>query len=336
MSSSVHNTEQREIAKYALTNGNGESVAISALGARLIEWQTLLAGDQRNIIVGHDSDEGYLSDDCYMGAIVGPFANRLANASYEVDGKLVQLHANEGNNMLHGGADSIENIMWQLESQSENSVVLSCELPKGHNGNPEAIALFVAYQLSDDNALKISIEVSASGIALAGPTAHPYFNLSGKKETVSEHSLYVNATEYTPANDVNIPTGALAPIEHLGLQSTVKNKVGDANNGLLDNNFLISPILVKSVIEEGLFQQVVEHAKVVSPDEKLALTARSNYPAIQIYTGEHIKPPLLSCQGLCLEPQFCPNSPNQESFPFRYTSPEQPLVIEIIYQLSAN
>jgi len=63
------------------------------------------------------------------------------------------------------------------------------------------------------------------------------------------------------------------------------------------------------------------------------LSVYSDYPGLQVYTGEHLAGPFKSRQGICLEPQFFPDSPNQKGFPFHFTRPGQPFKAHIRYQL---
>jgi aldose 1-epimerase len=93
---------------------------------------------------------------------------------------------------------------------------------------------------------------------------------------------------------------------------------------IIDDNFFV---------KDGFSGDVVEHARLVSPDHQLSLCLQSNYPCLQVYTGTHLSTPFHSHQGICLEPQFAPNSPNQDAFTLQLTSPQRPLVVSIKYRL---
>lgn len=319
-----------DITRHTITNEAGDSAVISDFGARLVSWSTQLGDEKRNVVVGYDNDSDYLADTCYLGAIVGPFANRIANASYVCGGNKVQLTPNEGNNLLHGGANSIEAQKWQVARVSSAEISLTLALKSDFNGHEGQILFNANYHLTPGNELVIRLTVNAEKNMAIGPTAHPYFNLMGNNEDVLSHQLKLNASSYTPVDKEGIPTGEIVPCKGSGLSFEQFTAFKDANKGNVDNNFLIDSTSVK---EGATFNSPVLHAQVISPDKKLKLTAKSNYPAIQVYTGKHLQPPINNYQGFCLEPQFCPNSPNEENFPFRFTGPNNPLVVDIVYGL---
>ena len=320
-----------DITRYQINNTAGDIAVVSDLGARLVSWHTKVDDEKRNIVVGYKEAKDYITDTCYLGAIVGPFANRIANASYVYGGKKVQLIANEGNNLLHGGAKSLEAKKWQVSRVSDSEISLTLALKSGFNGNEGQILFNANYSLSEDNDLNIRLTVNSEKTVAIGPTAHPYFNLMGDDKDILQHQLKLNSSSFTPVDEEGIPTGEIVPCNGSGFSFENFVPIANSNSGNIDNNFLIDSSAVK---EGATFNSPVVHAQVKSPDEKLMLTAKSNYPAIQIYTGKHLQPPINAYQGFCLEPQFCPNSPNEESFPFRFTGPNNPLVVDIIYSLT--
>ena len=52
------------------------------------------------------------SGDTYFGAIIGRYANRIANASFSLNGKTYTLDANNGTNTLHGGFLGWNTAVW--------------------------------------------------------------------------------------------------------------------------------------------------------------------------------------------------------------------------------
>ncbi|MDO6712389.1 hypothetical protein Q4567_16765 [Aliiglaciecola sp. 2_MG-2023] len=138
------------------------------------------------------------------------------------------------------------------------------------------------------------------------------------------HTLKLAAAHYTPVDAQSIPTGSVTPVDNAPFDYTSARKLNKADK--IDHNF---------VSEQTLnLQTINQHAELTSPDNKLMLNVLSNYPAIQVYTGHHLKDTFNAFDGICLEPQFCPDSPNNPHFPFTFLAPEPPLQTHINYCLT--
>lgn len=277
------------IRRFEIANNLGDKVTVLNLGARLVEWETIVNGESRNIIVGYDDIELYREDPCYVGAIAGPFANRIGGGSVTINGKCIKLHTNEGDNILHGGVNALENCMWQLKEQSDRAITLGYWLEDGFNGFPGPMEFEVEYRLAETSSqLKINIKATTEKDTIIGPTGHAYFNLSGTDQTINDHHLQVNASQYTPTDESNIPTGELADVSSTKLDFQTSSQVMDTE---LDNNYVLNePEQVAAVL--------------TSPLNDVQLEVSTNYPGIQVYTGEYLESPLKPRQGICLEPQF--------------------------------
>lgn len=323
-----------QITTYEITNNNGDSISIANFGARLIRWDTRVNDESRNIILGYSTVEDYLTDPSYLGAIVGPYANRIGNARCTIAKKDITLLANEGANQLHGGENAFAHQYWQCINHDKNTLTLRCQLPDGYNGYPGNISFQVTYELALNNELDnelnseltITMEISSSATTIAGPTSHPYFNLNVEQKS-PVHSLQVCGEHYTPVDKQGIPVGELSLVQGTNFDYREMKKIDNALQPL-DNNFLVA--LTDTTTATTLFK----HASLRSEDQALTLNAYSNYPAVQVYSGEFLNEPFPAFSGICLEPQFCPDSPNQPNFPFHLTSKDKPLTTVITYQLA--
>ncbi len=317
-----------KIKTYDIANQHGDTLSIINFGARLISWHTLVNNESRNIVLAYKTLEDYLSDPFYLGAIVGPFANRIDGARCNISGKEIRFAPNEGENQLHGGDNALANQFWFCQHHSAQSLTLTCRLKDGFNGYPGDINVRVSYEITADSELIISMKVNTNKVTIAGPTAHPYFNLNSNHGS-TEHSLKIYGDHYTPVNNLGIPTGEIKKVEGTEYDFRVSRLIScTTNTSPLDHNFLTS--LSDTTITHDCRKQ----ATLVSDDKQLTLHAFSNYPAIQVYTGTHLQAPFTQYQGVCLEPQFCPDSPNQPNFPFHSTRPDTPLSTIIRYRLS--
>ena len=314
-----------ELRSFVLCNDAGDEVCISNYGARLLQWHTDVFGQDRNIILGYSTLSDYLEDPFYHGAIVGPYANRIGGAAFSIDEQEYQLQANEGKNHLHGGAQSISDLCWELVAQEAQVLTLKCELPDGHNGYPGAMHYWVTYHLNNDSSLDIDIKVTTEQATVIGPTTHPYFNLAGVGESAAGHILQIFADNFTEVDDDNVPTGEICPVDGTNLdfrQPRVLDPQQPKDN--LDHNFVVSRPADES------------HGILISPDKQLQLHVCSGYPGLQVYTGKFLGGKFESFGGICLEPQFYPNSPNIDNFPFYLTTPEEPFKMRISYRLVKN
>lgn len=316
-----------EITSYDIENNNGDSVSIANYGARIVKWNTRIGDETRSIVLGYDKLEDYLHDPFYLGAIVGPYANRIAKAECLIDNKKIKFEENEGVNQLHGGPNALADQFWQCTQHTKKSVTLSCKLTDGFNGYPGEMIFEVKYEISSNSELIIALNVNVDKVTIIGPTAHPYFNLNGKQGG-NKHSLQIASNFYTPVNAAGIPLGEIKSVQNTDFDFKRSKSIPSLKGQqTLDNNFLIS------LSDTSDSKEVFHHASLLSDDKKIKLITKSNYPAIQVYTGQHLQAPFTPLQGICLEPQFCPDSPNQTTFPFHLTKPEKPLKAVIIYQL---
>lgn len=309
---------------FTIQNNQGDSIAIANYGARLINWYTQVSGSKRNIILGYKNIDDYLADPFFMGALVGPYANRIANSECKIDNSVIKLKPNEGKNQLHGGDNALANQFWRCVHHNISSVTLSCTLIDGFNGYPGKITVTIEYSISDGSELKTRIAVHTGKATVAGPTTHPYFNLNSELNS-NKHSLQVNCQHYTPTDNESIPLGDIVPVTDSQFDF-LQNKVIDRCISL-DDNYVSS--LTDTTNNKTLYKQAI----LTSDIGDVELHVSSNYPALQVYTGQHLQRPFEPYQGVCLEPQFCPDSPNNLKFPFHLTTPNKPLSTVIIYAL---
>lgn len=312
-----------ELRSFVLCNETGDEVCISNYGARLLQWHTDVGHEDRNIILGYANLSDYLDDPFYHGAIAGPFANRIGGAEFTLDGKTYELQANEGRHHLHGGKDSISDMYWDIVAQEDQVLTLKCEMPDGFNGYPGGLHFWVTYHLNNDSSLDVDIKVTTEQATVIGPTTHPYFNLAGVGNDAEGHVLQIFADNYTPVDHQNIPTGEIADVTDTPFDFRQPRQL-DSEREQLDHNFVVARPVTES------------QAILISPDKKLQLHVSSAYPGLQVYTGEFLSGKFEPFGGICLEPQFYPNSPNEEAFPFFYTTPDEPFNMRISYKLVKN
>ena len=143
----------------------------------------------------------------------------------------------------------------------------------------------------------------ASGETYFAPTSHPYFNLSGFKNSVESVLLKVNAQKYTVKGESGLPNGKIEPIKNTPYNFGEFKELGTYD---FDVNFCA----------EG------EHkATAIDKNSNLQLDVYSNLKGLQLYTPNFTKTVYgkqrLEYNGrcaFCLEPQFYPNAVNISEF----------------------
>ena len=305
------------LAEKVLLNARGDRVTLLNLGARLTGIALQLPEGPRNVIIGYDNAAGYLTDPYFMGATVGRFCNRIAAASFLLDGVRFPLDANEGNNHLHGGAGGFHSRLWSIDPNVPEDTVryrlLSADGDQGYPGTLEAV---VSYRWTDDRELVIELEAETDRPTHVNMTNHAYFNLSGSDDDVLGHRLQVASEQILEVNEELLPTGGYLAIRGSGLDLREPASLHDVNasrhplvvrTGGLDFNYVLG--------ESG------GSAELQSPNGDLCLQMTTTCPGLQVYGGQMLGPPFSPSRGMCLEPQHFPDTPNQPTFPATLLTP---------------
>ncbi|MFD2033304.1 aldose epimerase family protein [Belliella marina] len=311
---------------FHLENGNGMEVEISSFGAvvsKLIVPDK--DGNLENIVLGYESIDGYDTNDYYLGATAGRYANRIAKGKFEIDGTSYQLTTNDGNNHLHGGDLGFNRKNWDAESiKGEKSikVKLTYTSPDGEEGYPGELVSTVVYELTEDNKLLISFEAETDKPTIVNLTHHGYFNLSAMKEDILGHELKINAAKYTPVDDELIPTGELKEVSGTPFDFNTSTAIGariSEIKGGYDHNY---------VVKEQHDGQMAKMAELYHAGSGRVMELYADSPAVQFYSGNFLDGKLTTngvtysqYMGLCLEPQTFPNAPNEASFPSARLNP---------------
>ncbi len=326
------------VYRYTLQNGNGIKAIVTNYGGTLLElWTPDRSGKSGDVILGFDSLAGYLQKaNPFFGALVGRYANRIANAKFSIDGKQFVLAANDHGNTLHGGIKGFDKVIWTVDAVNDSSLALSYTSPDAEEGFPGALTAKIVYTVTGDNGLKIDYTAVSDKKTPVNLTNHAYFNLSaGKDSTILLEVLTLHASNYTPVNASLIPTGQIAPVKNTAMDFLAGKKIGKdigQVRGGYDHNFVIDKKddgigLAASVYDEssGRFMEVW-----------------TTQPGVQFYTGNFLDGSLTGRDGkkivqhgaLCLETQHFPDSPNQPGFPTSILQPGQTYHQTTIYKFS--
>jgi aldose 1-epimerase len=307
---------------YTLEEG-GVKARVMTYGARLVSLEVPdRHGKTADIVLGYESLEGYLTDPkSYFGAIVGRYGNRIAHASFALDGQRYQLPANEAGNTLHGGVKGFDKLLWQAH-EIPHGVELTLVSKDGDQGFPGTLTARVRYTL-EAHALKIEYFATTDKDTVINLTNHSYFNLAGEGHgDILNHLVMLPADRYTPTNAGLIPTGELAPVAGTPFDfhqpTAIGARINDNNEQLrlaggYDQNFVLN----------GKIGVMQEAARVTEPTSGRVLTVETTQPGVQFYSGNFLDGTLHGKNGhiygkhagFCLETQHFPDSPNHPKFP---------------------
>ncbi len=310
----------REAVLVTLENGNGMRAVLTNYGARLVSvFCPDRAGRLTDVCLGFGSLEEYRARNGYTGATIGRWANRIAGASFELNGKTWFLNANEGRNILHGGKDGFHSKFWDYSVLSNTSAVFSCVSYDGEEGFPGRLETKVTFTLNEENGLEIDYEAESAQDTVINLTNHAYFNLAGSG-TIHDHLLHVNSERVLDAGSGLIPTGAFLPVEGTPYDLRSPRRIGDCLkmrgvSGMFDaaKGFDVDYILPG----EGLREVAV----LSDPESGRQLRVITDQPGIQIYSGQGLSGksishgPLQPYSGVALETQHHPDSVHHPHLP---------------------
>ena len=320
-----------DIYRYWLENDRGMKAGIINYGAILVN---LLVPDKdgnvEDVVLGYDTLEDYFENGCFFGAVIGPNANRIGGACFELEGERYQLAENDGKNNLHSDRDQGYHKRVFDVTEGENSITLSLADQDGSMGFPGNKTISVTYALTQENALELSYEAKSDKNTILNMTNHTYFNLAGhNKGKILDHILEFKASAYTPTFAGSIPTGEIAAVAGTPFDFTKARRVGDeidadheqlAIAGGYDHNWVI----------DGYDGTLREFATVTEPVSGRTMKAYTDLPGVQFYAGNFIEREdgkggavYEKRSGLCLETQYFPDTANKPEFPCAVFGPDR-------------
>ena len=339
----------RPVTLYKLTNSHGVEIDAMNYGGIIVSIRVPdRKGQFADIVLGHEKLEGYTPNPPYIGAIVGRYANRIANGTFTLDGKTYTLPKNDGPNTLHGGTTrTFDKVVWDGEPLKDKTGVAFSYLSKdGEEGFPGNVKVKVTYTLTDGNALLIDYEATTDKATPINVSQHSYFNLKGEGNgDILDHEVMINADRFTPVDKNLIPTGELRPVKGTPLDFTTPTRIGaridDSYEQLVlghgyDHNFVLN----HKPEQNGL----VLAARVTEPGSGRALEVWTTQPAVQFYTGNFLDGSVTGKEGhvykrrygFCLETQHYPDSPNHPDFPSTILKPGETFHQKTVFKFSTK
>ncbi|MEO1420878.1 MAG: hypothetical protein AAFU66_08000 [Pseudomonadota bacterium] len=252
-------------------------------------------GDELLATLAKPMDFAY--DPHYLGAFIGPYANRIAHASFMVGGERITLTPNEGPHLLHSGPAGFHGWDWSPAGAfDDHQARFRLFWQDPDHAYPGRLDISVRFRV-EATTLAVEIEAHTDETTPFNPTYHPYFHLSpDERPAIETHTIRTNAYGRLMADAANLPTGQI--------------EAHDAGGQVFAGSDRPPALLDDCYVYRGRMHATISHLK-----SHRTLKIESDAPAAQIYTGHHLSAatsgwPYLSGAGLCVEPQHPANSPN--------------------------
>lgn len=335
----------RDIQCYTLQNPKGARAAVMNYGATLLRLDMPdRQGRLADVVLGYDTLAGYLEGKYYIGASVGRYANRIAGATFTLNGETCHLAKNDGGrHHLHGGLSGFDRKVWSAEVLAgEPAVRFTYCSQGGEEGYPGTLRMEVSYRLEADNALHIQYRAVSDRDTLLNPTNHTYFNLEGQGSgDILSHTLQIFADSITENTAESIPTGRLLPVEGTPMDFTAPKAIGRDigadyaqlryGNGY-DHNYVL----------RGEPRAMKRAAVACAPRSGRRMEVWSDMPGMQLYTANFLDPEdlgkggiaLKPRSGFCLETGFYPDAPHHPGFPSAVLRGGEVFASETVFRFS--
>jgi aldose 1-epimerase len=305
-------------------------------------------GRYRNVSLGYDTIEAYAAGTTFFGALIGRYGNRIARGRFTLDGKTHQLSVNDGENSLHGGAKGFDTRVWDVEPFTDSTgvgLVLRYVSADAEMGYPGTLRVKVTYTLTARGDWRIDYAARTDKATVVNLTNHTYYNLAGEGSGgVYDHELSLAAGRFTPTDAGLIPTGELAKVAGTPFDFRRAKPVGEDIR-------VAHPQLVTAkgydhnwVLDKGITDRPEHFATLRDPESGRTMKIATTEPGVQFYSGNFLDGTLTGPSGrtyrqgdgLCLETQHFPDSPNQPSFPSTVLRPGDTYRSSTVHSFSAR
>lgn len=336
-----------QVDLYTLRNAKGMEVKISTLGGVITSLKVPdRDGKSGEVILGFDDAESYLTDMTYAGPLIGRFGNRIAKGKFTLDGQEYTLETNNGVNHLHGGTRGFHKVIWNAEpvkTETSVGVKLTYVSPDMEGGYPGTLDTTAVYELNNRNELSLAFTATTDKPTPVNMTQHTYFNLSGGG-SVLDHILTINADQYIPVDETAIPLDGLAPVAGTPFDFREGKPISQdinqehpqlANAQGYDHNW---------VLNNQDPNNMIVGVRLEDPASGRIMEIITHEPGMQFYSGNFMNGTLTGKggklieyrNGIALEPQHFPDSPNQPDFPDTILRPGEVYKNTFIYRFTTD
>lgn len=339
--------EGRAVRIYTMSNSHGMSVKILDYGGTITEINAPdRGGKMANVVLGLADLKSYEAN-AGINSLIGRYANRI-QGGFTIDGRHYDLAADRNGVTLHSGRPSYSAMVWEarlVKEATRAGVSLSHVSPDGEQGFPGQMHIQVTYTLNDANELRLDYQATTDQPTFATLTNHVYFNMAGNGSgDIYGQQLQVMADQYTPTDANLVPTGERAPVAGTAVDFRALTSIGarirSSEQHMLyargyDHNF---------VLRKPAGEAIPLALRMLDPVSGRLLEVRTTEPGVQVYSANHFNGTLLGAtgatirqsDGLAIETEHFPNSPNEPRFPSTLLRPGETLRSSTVFHFTTD
>lgn len=309
------------VTRYTIQNRNGVTVSVLNYGCTIQQILLPVRRKMMNVVLGYDTLEEYEAGNCYFGALIGRFANRISGGQVRLNGRSYALPKTDRGNYLHG---SFHRKLHTADLMADG-VVFRGFSPDGEDGFPGNLTYSVSVRLAEYNQLELTYDAVSDADTLVNLTNHTYFNLNGEGNILN-HRLKLRAEQFTPVDAQTLPTGEIRSVSKSPMDFRRTKPIGKDIEAPDEQLRLCGGYDHSYILRGGR----LPFAELESPQTYIKMVGTTTSPCVQLYTGNYVNqdtapglkyPPRA---GLCLETQGWPDSPNRPEFPSAVLKAGQP------------
>ena len=339
--------EGKQTSLYTLKAGD-LVMQVTNFGGRVVSlWVPDKDGNYDDVVLGYNNIDSYINNkgERFLGAVVGPYANRIANGTYTIGEETYQFPQNNNGQTLHGGLKGLDMVAWDVDSVNDSTLVLSYLHADGQEGMPGNLKIVMTYALTAGNEFKVDYVAQTDKATHVNISHHSFFNLKGEGNgTINDHILYINGTKTTPVNRVLIPSGEIVDVTGTPFDFSQPKAIGTdldveneqlTNGGGYDHNW---------VLDRKTESDMELAASVYEPASGRFMEVFTDQPALQFYGGNFFDGTtegkygraLKYRESIALETQKYPDTPNHENFPSTLLNPGETYAHSCVYRFSVK
>ncbi|MBQ4162240.1 MAG: galactose mutarotase [Parabacteroides sp.] len=330
---------------YVLKNQKGMEVCVTNFGGRIVSIMVPdKRGLMRDVVLGFDNVQDYMTYPTDFGATIGQYANRINQGKFTLDGVDYQLPQNNFGHCLHGGPKGFQYQIFDAEQPNDQVLELSYLCKDGEEGFPGNVQCKVVMTLTDDNTIDLKYSAETDKPTIVNMTNHSYFNLDGNAASNANHLLMIDADAYTPVDSTFMTTGEILSVEDTPMDFRTPTAVGSRINNYdfvqlkngkgYDHNWVLNT--------KGDMSRPC--AVLKSPESGIVLSVYTNEPGIQCYSGNFLDSTLTGKNGIvynerasvCLETQKFPDTPNKPEWPSAVLRPGETYFSHCIFKFTVE